>query len=273
MFGGARRWTCLHWDAETVPTSWCIAWYEQPPAWFDTALEEVGNSKTSGPQGTDGTPAGPSLVESSLFPLPPTRLAVKVVRLCDISDLFMEGAPSTAFRIYCGKEVIMMTPITAYNLLSRRSASWADALYSMMALQAESDAELVLLYKQEFTDLLQHALDQQNQQQAKHAPQSEGNGESGAEGGKRPAMMRRRSSLTSLLGISASKPLPPLDEQGIDPNQDGQDERELSPQNKKMTFKGAVKMVQGALKRSGLLSRPEPASTEENRNSFSRRRE
>jgi hypothetical protein len=84
-------------------------------------------------------------------------------------------------------------------------------------------------------------------------------------------MLRRRSSLSSLLGISASKPLPMLDETEIDPRQGGQDQRENSPQSKKMTFKSAVKVVQGALKRSGLLSRQESASTEENRNSFSRR--
>jgi hypothetical protein len=269
MFGGAKRWTCLHWDAETVPSSWCIAWYEQPPDWFNTALEEVASAKGGGTEGTEGTPPGPTLVQSSLFPLPPTRLALKVVRLCDISDLYMETAPSTAFRIYCGKEVIMMTPIRAYNLLSRRSASWADALYSMMALQAESDAELVLLYKQEFVDLLQHALEQQQQQHKQPMPAQSDSGAdgTGVEGNRRPAMMRRRSSLSSLLGIAASKPLQ-VDPDEAEALSAEQENAEISPQSKKMTFKGAVKMVQGALKRSGLLS--EGRTEETNRNSFRR---
>jgi hypothetical protein len=265
MFGSIKRWTCLHWDAETVPARWGIAWYDDIPEWFTTSLQEVTkgsgesnnqadeatNASSSGSNSPVRTPPGPTLVQSSLFPLPAERLAVKAVRIGDISEIYLESLPSAGFRVYCGREVVHFTPLTSYNLLSRRPACWADSLYSMMALQGESDPELVLLYKQEFMQLLQQAendrIHQQQQQQGSEAASPQRS---------RPVLLRRRSTLSSLLGIAPSKQLEADDVQDWRASEAAPEVSPSSPlgctKPQKMSLKGAVKLIQRKLSLSSM---------------------
>jgi hypothetical protein len=286
MFGSVKRWTCLHWDAETVPARWCIAWYDDTPEWFTMSLQEVAkgggesnnqaddaaNVCSSGSSSPVRTPPGPTLVQSSLFPLPTERLAVKAIRICDISDIYLESLPSTGFRVYCGREVVHFTPLTSYNLLSRRPACWADSLYSMMALQGESDPELVLLYKQEFMQLLQQAendrLHQQQQQQASEAASPQRS---------RPVLLRRRSTLSSLLGIAPSKQLEADDvsdwraSEAAPEGSPGSSLGVAKPQ--KMSLKGAVKLIQRKLSLGSMSAKGVGSSTPVSRNSAADRAE
>jgi hypothetical protein len=286
MFGSIKRWTCLHWDAETVPARWCIAWYDDIPEWFTTSLQkitkgsgesnnqtdEATNASSSGSNSPVRTPPGPTMVQSSLFPLPAERLAVKAIRICDISEIYLESSPSAGFRVYCGREVVHFTPLTSYNLLSRRPACWADSLYSMMALQGESDPELVLLYKQEFMQLLQQAendrLHQQQQQQASEAASPQRS---------RPVLLRRRSTLSSLLGIAPSKQLEADDLQDWRASEGAPEGSPGSPhggaKSQKMSLKGAVKLIQRKLSLGSMSAKGLSSSTPVNRNSMAGRAE
>jgi hypothetical protein len=286
MFSSIKRWTCLHWDAETVPARWCIAWYDDTPGWFTTSLQEVAkgsgesnnqtdeatNASSSGSNSPVRTPPGPTLVQSSLFPLPAERLAVKAVRISDISEIYLESLPSAGFRVYCGREVVHFTPLTSYNLLSRRPACWADSLYSMMALQGESDPELVLMYKQEFMQLLQQAendrLHQQQQIQGSEAASPQRS---------RPVLLRRRSTLSSLLGIAPSKQLEADDvsdwraSEAAPGGSPGSPHGGIKPQ--KMSLKGAVKLIQRKLSLGSMSAKGVGSSTPVSRNSTADRAE
>lgn len=288
MFGATKKWACLHWDADTAPSHWCVAYYPEPPEWFDSALQSVVSSATASESpkhsisekvnnfsSTDDlidtlasstksssnlnfSGNGPSLIQSSLFPLPDVNTALKVIRLQEISDLYLEVAPAVAFRLYCGKEVIHFTPVNAYNVLSKRSACWADSIYSALALLQEPDMELVQLYKQEFVSLLQqHAADRQFRSDSSNSV-GDGSGESPSGGdaqGSQPAprpLMRRRSTLSSFLGISASKPLKYSAFKDIDTGADlgGESENEASESptaHTKKSFFSAVNKVRKLL--------------------------
>lgn len=301
MFSSSKRWVCLHWDADSAPSQWCVAYYAEAPAWFDRALQIIsaggagagssGSSKhgtTSGSSSEKSSPTnasnvelgdaftsgisaashGPGLIESSLFPLPELSTALKTIRMHEISDLYLEAAPAVAFRLYCGKEVIHFTPVNAYNVLSKRSSCWADSIYSALALLQEPDMELVQLYKQEFVSLLQQHADDQQQTHSDAASNgvgagpgagsSSGDGTSDAPVPRRPGMMRRRSTLSNFLGISASKPLDeavfensPSGAQQSDGENDASEAPEL---RKKTSFFSTVNKVRSAIKQTLLSS-------------------
>lgn len=297
MFGATKKWTCLHWDADSAPSQWCVAYYSEPPAWFDSAMQAQASPSSSSKHGSVSTSnseniddllaggnkshnnngTGPGLIESSLYPLPDVSTASKAIYMREISDLYLEVAPSVAFRLYCGKEVIHFTPVNAYNVLSKRSSCWADSIYSALALLQEPDLELVQLYKQEFVSVLQqHAADHQQSRSDGTVGDSGGNSTSGGETGEagtqqaaprtRPAMMRRRSTLSSFLGITASKP---LKDSAFDDNesnkynatgeqgegQQSEAEEESPSAHTKSSFFSAVNKVRSAIKLTLLSTR------------------
>ncbi len=253
MFSSIKKFTCFHWDADNLPADWCIAYYFNTPDWFTKSLVAVGDSLTSSEYATQVVSTGPSLVESSLFPLPPVHKAVRTIPLHSISEIVVDNG-NGGFRLYCGKEVVHFTPISGYNPLARRPACWADAVYSALSLVAEPDPELVQLHKQEFVDVLA--------QHTESSPKGTASTETtnSPTRGKRSGMLRRRSTLSNFFGVGASKPLQEsFDEQdtaNVGSHFETNLPKDLAPDSpassprRKMSLSFAVKMVRGAMKRS-----------------------
>eukprot|EP01032_Pedospumella_encystans_P011025 gene11025-12855_t len=266
MFTSIKKFTCFHWDADNLPADWCIAYYSDTPDWFTKSLVAVGGSLSSTEYAAQVVSTGPSLVESSLFPLPPLQKAMRTIPLSSISEIVVDSG-NGGFRLYCGKEVVHFTPISGYNPLARRPACWADAVYSALSLVAEPDPELVQLHKQEFVDVLAQHSSSTADSPTKGASTTTADTNPMHTKGKRPGMLRRRSTLSNFFGVGASKPLQEsLDEQdtandGTQPemgplketaptnNAIGGDSPASSPR-RKMSLSFAVKMVRGAMKRS-----------------------
>ena len=176
VFTSTKKWVCLYWDADTLPAAWCVGLHDHAPSWFHNAIQHIDTNNTHNSHNnntniqnshvTNNSVTGhlPSLLESSLYPLPEIKTAWKSIPICNISDIFLDTHPHELFRLYCGKEVVQFKPVTSYNVLCRRAGCWADAIYSAMELQTERDPELVLLYKHEFSMLLQQQYTQQQQQ-------------------------------------------------------------------------------------------------------------
>jgi len=93
---------------------WCITLYKSPPRWFTLACSNneqlkkhikkdmfYRDNNDGGIYGDNGLSV-PTPSQSALFLLPSIESASVTIRLADITDMFLEVAPSQSFRIYTG---------------------------------------------------------------------------------------------------------------------------------------------------------------------------
>ena len=124
------RWCCLQWSDDIPVQQWSITLYKTPPRWYtlacsnneqlkkdnkkDIKKDNKKDSKNdvkkdtfyrdndSGIYGDNGISV-PTPSQSALFLLPDIQSASVIIRLSDITDMFLEVAPSQSFRIYTGR--------------------------------------------------------------------------------------------------------------------------------------------------------------------------
>ena len=140
IYNQPSRWCCLQWSNDIPVQQWCITLYKTPPRWYTLACsnnEQLKNDikkdskkdikndvknntfygdNDSGIYGDNGISV-PTPSQSALFLLPDIQSASVIIRLCDITDMFLEVAPSQSFRIYTGKvDIVASTVLLSLNL-------------------------------------------------------------------------------------------------------------------------------------------------------------
>lgn len=140
IYDQPSRWCCLQWSNDIPVQQWCITLYKTPPRWYTLACSnneqlkkdikkdskkdmknDVKNNtfygdNDSGIYGDNGISV-PTPSQSALFLLPDIQSASVIIRLCDITDMFLEVAPSQSFRIYTGKvDIVASTVLLSLNL-------------------------------------------------------------------------------------------------------------------------------------------------------------
>jgi hypothetical protein len=144
----------LQWSNDIPVQQWCITLYRTPPRWYSLAcsnneqlkkdskkdskkdikkdskkdLKNDAKNNTfygdndSGIYGDNGISV-PTPSQSALFLLPNIQSASVIVSLCDITDMFLEVAPSQSFRIYTGRlDIVASTVLLDDN--SHLSCQW-----------------------------------------------------------------------------------------------------------------------------------------------------
>jgi len=132
IYNQPSRWCCLQWSNDIPVQQWCITLYKTPPRWYtlacsnneqlkkdnkkDIKKDNKKDSKNdvkkdtfyrdndSGIYGDNGISV-PTPSQSALFLLPEIQSASVIIRLYDITDMFLDVAPSQSFRIYTGRLV------------------------------------------------------------------------------------------------------------------------------------------------------------------------
>lgn len=131
-----HRWVCLHWNRLLQPLQWCLAIYKDIPIWFHKELENLLLTNHTN-SNNDSHNNYTSILKTSLYSLPNIDDAYKIIKISDIKDIILNKSDTNSFHIYLKntKEVIKLTPISSFNLLSMKSTCWFDAINTCIDIQ------------------------------------------------------------------------------------------------------------------------------------------